>query len=117
MTWLLAIGGFLKRVPWWAYAAAAVLFAGWCYGNARYYDGRADELAKWEAAAAKAKARADKATVTASEQRATDIIRNTTIERARTDAIAKNPDDPRLGLNCARLRQAGIDPPPACAGR
>lgn len=117
MTWVLAIGGFLKRLPWWVYAAAGVLLVGWLYGNARYDEGRADERAKWEAAAAKAKARADAATVDAAGQRAADTIRNADLERARNDAISANPDDPRLGLNCQRLRAAGLDTPPACAGR
>lgn len=60
---------------------------------------------------------ARKADDAVSRQRAADTIRNHDMEKARTDAIRSNPDDPRLGLNCARLRAAGIDAPPACAGR
>lgn len=116
MTVPLNLWGLLKRVPWQAWLVLALLLAAWLYGNHRYGEGRADERAKWEAAQAKAKARADKATVSAGESRARDTIRNHEAEKARTDAIDDSPD-PRLGLNCERLRQAGIDPPPACRGR
>lgn len=119
MIWtaLLAARSFLAKIPWQVWLLAAVLLTGWLWGNHRYDQGVDRERARWEAAAAKAKARADAATLTAGEQRATDTIRNTVAERARTDAIAANPDDPRLGLNCQRLRAAGLDAPAACAGR
>lgn len=84
----------------------ACLPLAYCQGRS---DGKHAERAKWEAAAAAAKARADKATVTAGQQRAIDTIRNHDLEKARTDAIAQNPNDPRRALNCERLRQAGID--------
>lgn len=88
--------------------AAFVLCLGLSYCKGRS-DGVALEKARWELAAAKAAKRAAKASDAASEARARDIIRNHELEKARTDAIAQNPNNPRRALNCERLRQAGFD--------
>lgn len=92
MTWLLAIGGFLKKLPWWAYAAAAVLVVGWLYGNARYGEGYDDRTAEYEAAAAKALAQARKADSVARDTAAQGkALSGAEIDRGR-DAAAKAED-------------------------
>ena len=121
MIWtaLLAARSFLAKIPWPVWALAAVLLTGWLYGNARYSEGRSDERAKWEAAAAKARARAEEANATAAESRIQDIVRNIDMERARNDAIDKAipagtsaaPDAANRALACRRLREAGINAP------
>lgn len=115
-TFLATAGGFLKRIPLWAYVAVAAVIGVILWGNHRYDEGRADELAVWVAAQAAAKAKADKATVDAAEDRATDTIRNTEAERARNEATVTGG---RIGRDCERLRQAGADLSSiaACAGR
>lgn len=59
-----AAWGFLRRIPWQAWAVAAVLFVGWRYGEHRYAAGVATENTRWTEAQAeadrKAKAETDK---------------------------------------------------------
>ena len=111
MIWtaLLSARAFLAKVPWQVWAVAAVLLSAWLWGNHRYSQGWDAREAKYEAQAAKDKARADAATVEAGEQRAADTIRNHDLDTARKEAINANPDNPRRALNCERLRQAGLD--------
>lgn len=115
MIWtaLLAARSFLAKVPWQAWAIAAVLATGWFYGNHRHSQGIADERARWVAMQAEAKAVADEATIEAAGQRTTDTIRNTEAERIRNEATISGG---RIGRDCARLRQAGVDlgSVPAC---
>lgn len=52
MTWLFAIGKFIKAIPWQVYAIAGLLALGWWYGHLRYNAGQASTQAKWDAAVA-----------------------------------------------------------------
>lgn len=126
MIWtaLSAAGAFLRRMPWQVWAIALALLCAFLWGRHQYSEGRADERAKWEAAAAKARARAEQANATAAESRIQDIVRNIDLERARNDAIDKAiptgtsqaPDAANRALGCARLRQAGQHAAAAKAG-
>lgn len=58
MTWLFAIGKFLKAIPWWGYALVALFVAVWLFGSWRYNAGQASTQARWDAAVA-AQAAAD----------------------------------------------------------
>jgi len=53
MTFLAAIGGFLRRVPLWVYVAGGLLLAGALYGHLRFNAGQADIQSKWDAQKAK----------------------------------------------------------------
>lgn len=120
MIWALltTVRGFLAKIPWQVWLVLAVLLSAWLWGNHRYDQGVDRERGRWEAAAAEAKARANASTITAAERRSTDTIRNTEAERARTDAIAANPDDPYRALACQRLRsRPGFDPVASGCGR
>lgn len=55
------IAGIFKAIPWQVYALAALLFAGWLYGNHRYDAGRESVLVELREAKAKAQAAARKA--------------------------------------------------------
>lgn len=118
MIWtaLIAARSFLAKIPWQVWAVAAVLLSAWLWGNHRYEQGVDHERARWEAAAAKAQKRADKATVTAGEQRAADTIRNHDADTARKEAINASPDDPYRALACHRLHAAGQHAAAAEAG-
>lgn len=48
--------GFLKGIPWQAYAVMALLAGGWWYGHLRYNAGQADTQAEWDKAVAAQKA-------------------------------------------------------------
>lgn len=54
MSWLLAIGGFLKRVPWWVWIALGLFLGAVAWGEHRYSQGVADEAADRDAAIAAA---------------------------------------------------------------
>lgn len=111
MIWsgFLAARAFAAKVPWQVWAAVGILLAAWIWGNHRYSAGVHVERARWEAAAAAAKARADKATVKAADKRAADTVKLKTAAKERTDAINANPANPHRGLDCERVRKAGLD--------
>lgn len=113
MSFLIAAGGLLRKVPWPFWAVAGALAVAFFYGNARYNDGVSDERARWEAKVQEAKDRAKDADVGAADQRAKDAERNDDASDARKDAIR---DNGRVGLNCERLRRAYPNRPlpPAC---
>jgi hypothetical protein len=120
MIWtaLSLVGGFLKRMPWQVWAAAAVVLTVWLWGNHRYSQGVHHERAQWEAAQAAAVELGRKADVVAADQRAADTITNTEAAKGRTDAILANPVDPYRALACQRLRsRPGFDPVATGCGR
>lgn len=123
MIWtaLAAVGNAARKVPWQVWTVLGILLTAWMWGNHRYSQGIEDERDRWEQAAAEAQKRADKATLDAGEQRATDTIRNTEAERARDEAIdtatpGQAPDDANRALACARLRASGQHATAASAG-
>ena len=119
--------GFLKRVPWqaWAIVAtlAALFFGARFIYNDGYDTGVADEQARWQAKQVEAqKVQAE----SANEATAERIIETRTItikQKARDNAIQATDDDKPSAasnaLNCERLRTAGTDVQhiPACGGR
>lgn len=120
---LRAVWALLKRVPWQVWLVAAVALTAILWGNHRYSEGRADERAKWEAAIAKARAKAEEANAASAEMRIEDIVKNIEAERARNEAIdqaipagspSQAPDAANRALACARLRAAGLDTPSSC---
>lgn len=54
MTWLFAIGKFIKAIPWQAWAIAAVIAAAWYYGEVRADQREAEVNARWQDAQDKA---------------------------------------------------------------
>lgn len=111
---LRAVWALLKRVPWQVWLVAAVALTALLWGNHRYSEGRGDERAKWEAAMADARAKAEEANAASAEMRIEDIVKNIEAERARNEAIDQAepdtaPDDANRRLGCERLRQAGTD--------
>ena len=89
-------------------AIAACIPLAYCEGVS---DGKAIERTAWEKAAREAVERARKADETANQSRQDDTERNT--ENAnRRDEAARNGG--RIARDCERLRQAGVDTPPAC---
>lgn len=62
------VWGFLRAIPWQAWAVAAVLLVGWRYGEHRYDAGVADENARW----VDAQAEADRQAQAAAEKRDKD---------------------------------------------
>lgn len=54
--------GFLRAIPWQVWAVAALLGAGWYYGDVRYEAGVAAENTRWTKAQAKADREAKAAT-------------------------------------------------------
>lgn len=120
---LRAVWALLKRVPWQVWLVVAVALTALLWGNHRYSEGRADERAKWEAAMADARAKAEEANAASAEMRIEDIVKNIEAERARNEAIdqaipagspSQAPDAANRALACARLRAAGLDTPSSC---
>lgn len=125
MTWLLAIRGFLKAVPWQVWAVVAIIAAcglSYCAGERT---GRADERALWEAEVAEIRADRDKAMSRAAEL--DELLAASTdasiIERRKEldDATEELPDQGLSARQCARARQQlqregrGRELSPACA--
>lgn len=96
MTWIAAALAFAKRIPFWAYGIAALLLAGWLYGNHRYAEGRDDERAKWERVVEEAEDRAaaaERAAQAAHEQRErVREVRTNTIREVARKADNANPE-------------------------
>ena len=78
--------GFLRAIPWQVWAVAAVLGAGWYYGEVRYDAGVAAEKARWT----KAQADADRQARAATEARdkAAEGVNSATTERAHEATVA-----------------------------
>ena len=103
----------LARSNWKAVAgvllgALLAFNVGSCMGHNK---GVKAERSRWQAEAAKLKAKAAEASQKASDQRAQDTLTVTTKAEERTDAIRAGADEapsgPELRLACSRLRQQG----------
>lgn len=89
-------------------AVAACIPVAYCKGVS---DGKAIERSAWEKSARKAVERARKADEGANEARQDDNERNTENANRRDEAARSGG---RIARDCERLRQAGVDTPPAC---
>jgi len=89
-------------------AVAVCIPLAYCKGVS---DGKAIERSAWEKSARKAVERAREADETANQSRQDDTERNTENANRRDEAARSGGRD---AANCERLRQAGIDTPPAC---
>ena len=87
LSWLAPALAFLKRVPWPVYAALAVLFAAWLYGNHRAAQERAEIAAELEAARAEAVERSLEAASKADLEEAKQADKEAAILADLTDKI------------------------------
>lgn len=105
--------GFLSgfTIKFWLIVCAVLIACmplAYCKGVS---DGKAMERGEWEQATREAQQRARKADEGTNRQRQADTERNTENANRRDDAARTGG---RVARDCERLRQAGIDTPPAC---
>lgn len=102
MTWLLAIPGLLKRVPWPVYALVGGLLAAVLWGNHRYAQGYDASEAKHARAAAQAVAQARKADAVGvgAAQAGNDAVARS--NQAARDAAAGSDDPLADGLRALK---------------
>lgn len=105
------VWGFLRAVPWQAWAVAAVLLVGWRYGEHRYDAGVADENARWLTAQARADAYA-KAAEEARDKVAEEI--NTSTSDQAHEATVDTRTDTATAVERVRYEIRTIEVPAGC---
>lgn len=105
------VWGFLRAIPWQAWAVAAVLLVGWRYGEHLYDAGVADENARW--VAAQAKADADAKAAEQARDKAAESINTSTTDQAH-EATVESRTETAAAVERVRYEIRTIEVPAGC---